>query len=746
MRYNFSYLSTRFACAALLLCAIVFAAPLEALQRRRLDSLRTMLHEKRTTLSKNSLADLLNDLSLAYNPYLADSALAFGLEALAVAEGARYVKGKADAYRNVAFAHQRLGKLIDATAYYLRAMPLFESLNDSLGLANVWNGLGICYFEQGDYQNALAYYQRAEATFARLQIAYRYAAALSNIGYTYLQMDNLHLSQMYARRALAITDTIDAPLIRVFTLSHLGEIARRMKNYNLAGEYLARSLALAAENPENTVANSHLYYLLGKYYTDRKDFQKAKLYLDSSLAISQRAQMRFRIKDALEGFQRLYETMQDYKHAYEYQHLVGLYQDSLFNQESARQIAAILRSVEVTAQQTQIALLQKDNEFQQFTRNVLIVVLLGGLLSGALVVRALWQTRRANAALQTKNREIEEQRSILEKQAEEIAFINQELQEKNRYLENLNEDKSQFLRIAAHDLKNPLTSIRSLAEYLTMEASSLPVSEVRLLASRIEQTASRMFQLVKNFLDVNAIESGGFALNIVDFNASCVVETTVQSFMDAAKAKDITLRLTMTSATMTSATMTSAAAQHSAGEAEEEFFVRADEQAFMQIVDNIVSNAIKYSPLGKNIFICLQRERANRNEKSNEKPNDKNAAHASPQSKENAKEWIRLEVQDEGQGLSESDKKLLFGKFTKLSARPTGGEDSTGMGLAIVKQLVEMMQGEVWCESEYGKGATFIVRLPASPKNSHDNGGASSPIFTHQSNGAARPNAATLSE
>jgi signal transduction histidine kinase len=197
---------------------------------------------------------------------------------------------------------------------------------------------------------------------------------------------------------------------------------------------------------------------------------------------------------------------------------------------------------------------------------------------------------------------------------------------------------------------------------------------------------------------------------------------------------------------MTSATMTSAAAQHSAGEAEEEFFVRADEQAFMQIVDNIVSNAIKYSPLGKNIFICLQRERANRNEKSNEKPNDKNAAHASPQSKENVKEWIRLEVQDEGQGLSESDKKLLFGKFTKLSARPTGGEDSTGMGLAIVKQLVEMMQGEVWCESEYGKGATFIVRLPASPKNSHDNGYASSPVFTHQNDGNTRPNAATLSE
>ena len=699
MRSNFFRLSIRLLCVASL-CAAAFITPLEALQGRRVDSLRNALSESGGSLPKDSLANLLNDLSITYNPYLADSALAFGLEALAVADRAKYIQGKAEAYRNIAFAYQRLGKLIDATAYYLRAMPLFEVLNDSLGLANVWNGLGICYFEQGDYQNALTYYQRAERVFLRLKITYRYAAALSNIGYTYLQMDNLRLSQMYARRALTITDTIEAPLIRVFTLSHLGEIARRMKNYDLAGEYLRRSLALAAENPENAVANSRLYYLLGKYYTDRKDFQKAKSYLDSSLAISERAQMRFRIKDAFEGFQRLYETMQDYKRAYEYQHLVSLYQDSLFNQESARQIAAMLRSVEMSAQQTQIALLKKDNEFQQFTRNILIVVLLGGLLSGALVVRAFRQTRRANAALQTKNKEIEEQRSMLEKQAEEIASINNKLQEKNRYLEDLNEEKNQFLSIAAHDLKNPLTGIRGLAEYLTIAAASLPVSEVRLLSSRIEQTAARMFQLVKNLLDVNAIESGGFSLNIVDFNASCVVETTVQSFMDAAKAKDITLRLTMTSA----------ATEDSATE-EEEFFVRADEQAFMQIVDNLVSNAVKYSPLGKNVYIRLRCERALRKGK-----NGGGDLSTAPNS-EYAKEWIRLEVKDEGQGLSDTDKELLFGKFTKLSARPTGGEDSTGMGLAIVKQLVEMMQGEVWCESEYGAGANFIVRLPASPKN-----------------------------
>jgi signal transduction histidine kinase len=73
---------------------------------------------------------------------------------------------------------------------------------------------------------------------------------------------------------------------------------------------------------------------------------------------------------------------------------------------------------------------------------------------------------------------------------------------------------------------------------------------------------------------------------------------------------------------------------------------------------------------------------------------------------------VRIEVQDEGPGLSDDDKKKLFGKFMRLSAKPTGGEQSTGLGLSIVKKMVTAMNGEVWCESVYGAGATFIVELP----------------------------------
>ncbi len=653
-------------------------------QPSRIDSLRSALERPKT--EDTAFTNLLNNLSFSYNAYLADSAMVYGKQALVAAEKANYKKGIADACRNIGFAYQRLGKLADATGYYLRAVPLFEGLNDSLGLANVWNGLGICYFEQGDFGNALQFYQRAEPMFFHLKKMDRYAASMSNIGYAYLQMGNLNLAQAYSKKALALANQYNVSTIQTFALSHLGDIARRNQDYATAERYFRDALAVAARNPENAVSNSRFYNLLGYFYTDLKQFNQAQIYLDSSLAVSLRANMRFRIKDAYQGYQHLYAAMKNFEQAYRYQSLVALYQDSLFNQESARHIATMQRELESREQTAQISLLTKDSELQQTTRNALLGGIAVVILAGLLLWRSYLQMRSVNRQLQSQNVEILEQRSMMERQSEEIATINSELQQKNQHLVNLNEEKSQFMRIAAHDLKNPLTGIRGLAEFLATDAPNLPTEEIALVSNRVAETADRMFQLVKSLLDVNAIEDGSIAMHAANFNVALILETAVQNYVEAAKAKNIRLILT-----------TTAKSESLEQIIESEFMAFADAQLTAQVIDNLVSNAVKYSPMGKSVVVRLFRESLENSGVTQQ-----------------TRKYIRLEVQDEGQGLTEQDKTLLFGKFTKLSARPTAGEDSTGLGLSIVKQLVEMMHGQVWCESEYGQGATFIVRLPVA--------------------------------
>ncbi|MCU0424098.1 MAG: ATP-binding protein [Candidatus Kapabacteria bacterium] len=265
-----------------------------------------------------------------------------------------------------------------------------------------------------------------------------------------------------------------------------------------------------------------------------------------------------------------------------------------------------------------------------------------------------------------------QQRKILltkqrEREAEIIRQKNAELEEANAELRNLNEEKNEFLGIAAHDLKNPLGAINMFAEMLLNDDESITNEERRMYLETMKASSERMIALIGNLLDVNAIERGGFTVNTVHIPIAPFVLSLVDLYCASAEKKSLLL--------------------HCKIDVNSDTSVLADEQALMQVLDNLVSNAVKYSPQGKNIYIRLI-------------PGI------------NA---IRVEIQDEGPGISSEDMKKLFGKFARLSARPTGGEHSTGLGLSIAKKMVEAMNGRVWCESELGKGATFIVELPCTP-------------------------------
>ncbi|MCU0427127.1 MAG: HAMP domain-containing histidine kinase [Candidatus Kapabacteria bacterium] len=259
------------------------------------------------------------------------------------------------------------------------------------------------------------------------------------------------------------------------------------------------------------------------------------------------------------------------------------------------------------------------------------------------------------------NQELRQKQEILEEQAVEIEIFNTQLHEQNEVLLALNEEKNEILGIVSHDLKNPIAAVRGLAEILQTE--NVGTDEASEIVHHITVNAERMLDLVGNLLDMNRLESGVWTFQATAVDMVDILASIVKEYHITAKAKNIHL--------------------HYSSE-QPSLIILADEQALMQVLDNLVSNAVKYSPQGKNVVIRLK----------------------------SITNVIRVEIQDEGPGISSEDMKKLFGKFARLSARPTGGEHSTGLGLSIVKKMVEAMNGNVWCESELGKGATFIVELP----------------------------------
>lgn len=249
---------------------------------------------------------------------------------------------------------------------------------------------------------------------------------------------------------------------------------------------------------------------------------------------------------------------------------------------------------------------------------------------------------------------------------EKVAEKTRELQEKNQILQALDQEKNEFLGIAAHDLKNPLQAIQGSAELINMTVEMEEFeskAEIIEFAEMIQVSSERMFDLITNLLDVNAIESGKFKLNLQEINILPTLQKIVDEYTKKASAKNITIQFIF---------------EHN------DYTAYVDINTVHQILDNIISNAVKYSPLEKQVYIRILDQEQN----------------------------IRCEIQDEGYGLSQEDQAKLFGKFTRLSTKPTGGEHSTGLGLFIVAKLIDAMNGKVWCESELGHGATFIITFP----------------------------------
>jgi len=226
----------------------------------------------------------------------------------------------------------------------------------------------------------------------------------------------------------------------------------------------------------------------------------------------------------------------------------------------------------------------------------------------------------------------------------------------------LDNEKNEFLGIAAHDLKNPLNSIK-MASNLLLNTPEITKEEAIELASDIQKNSNNMFELITNLLDVNKIEEGKIKVYLTNVNVEFIVKSLISNYQRAAKNKNILLEF---------------------NNQIDSIQAHTDPSVLNQILDNLLSNAIKFSPFDKKICISIK------------------------QSSDN----MLISILDQGPGISEDDKNKMFGKFARLTAQPTGNEHSTGLGLSIVHKLVKLIGSEIWCESEYGRGAEFIVKLP----------------------------------
>ncbi len=252
--------------------------------------------------------------------------------------------------------------------------------------------------------------------------------------------------------------------------------------------------------------------------------------------------------------------------------------------------------------------------------------------------------------------------AAIERDLTEIKWAEEEIKEKNKQLQELNETKNKFLGIASHDLRNPLYLIRSFSEVLKEETVGGLNDKQREFLNKIFDASNYMRSLLENLLDISKIESGKIELDLKLHDLNLLAKTQTELNQILANKKNIKIHLNLVEIPK----------------------ITIDENAIVQVMGNFIGNAIKFSPLNTSIHILTEK----------------------------LEDHVQFSVKDEGPGLSDGDQKLLFGEFQTLSSKPTGGEKSTGLGLAIVKKIIHLHGGEVGVKSKLGYGSAFYFKLP----------------------------------
>ena len=262
------------------------------------------------------------------------------------------------------------------------------------------------------------------------------------------------------------------------------------------------------------------------------------------------------------------------------------------------------------------------------------------------------------------------------------ASLYQEIKETNQKLEKLERLKSEFISIVSHELRTPLTSIKNSLDILTSGRCGEMTADSEKFLTMAKRNVQRLSGIINDLLDLSKIEAGKMDFHFAPTDIHSVIDYVKTSFLNVAKEKGLNL---------------------TASETKNLPQISADSHRLEQVLANLVSNAIKFTPNGKNITIKSQLVNAENIDKENCFKSDLEKLSG---------DYILVSVEDEGIGIEEENLLRAFDKFAQIEnslSREVGG---SGLGLPIAKQLIETHNGAIWCESIFNKGSVFKFVLP----------------------------------
>ncbi|MDI6401384.1 tetratricopeptide repeat-containing sensor histidine kinase [Balneolaceae bacterium ANBcel3] len=534
-----------------------------------------------------------------------------------------------------------------------KALEIFQQMNDLHNQAIMLFRLGSLYQDLGDYEGSRPMLYRAIEMNKQLGRDYFITSLYYLLAVSYQSDEDSDQAMYYLNEAIETAIAYDQFGSMASLYTKKAKYLRLEGVFDEALSWLQKSKTLIEEIDSADIRASNAKEFVKLYY-ETENFSEMRVYLDELHMLDEELDDLSNRIVTWEMEARYREAFQDYQGAIDAYRSYMTYQDSLDQINRDKEIEEVRIAHEVDMKIAENELLQQELMYQiQLSNNQkrILIILTIAVLVIIVFLLVIFKNKK----------HLEKANVSLEKKNQVIYSKNQELEKLNTELKQLNQDKSRLIDIIVHDLRNPLFGIISFLDVMDETVTDETQREYLEIAKK---SAERLNNLIDSLLDVHSLEKSEEVTEYNVLDVSDIVKQCIDTFKSIAEKKHIKIHFEATP-------------------------IRVESNAtyLSRIIDNLVSNAIKFSPEHKNVYIETVRKSEG--------------------------QW-KLVVKDEGQGFSYNDKKRVFQMFGRLSARPTGDEDSTGLGLYAVKILLEKLKGYIVLESNKGKGARFTCVLPVA--------------------------------
>ncbi len=526
---------------------------------------------------------------------------------------------------------------------------------------NIKNQQGFLQYHMGNYPTAIQYFQEIHHQLLRDLDFEQKCAYYNNLGLVYLNMSEFQRADSLFRKAKAEANAANSPSSKIITTFNLGKFYLKKKQYSKAWNLIMKSLQVFQEQGD-VVHSEEASRLMGSIYMEQGNYTFALNYFKQSLELAR--QMR-NPRIILENYRNIFTNYNKIRQEKNDPHFLLLeleyfkkwayLNDSLYQDQTTERIMELEKQYETEKKNNQIRLLEKEKQMAeekiksgQTQRQYLFILVALILIVLFFFIYSFSYYKKMTHLLQKQSRRIMNQQAQITRQ--------------NEKLQKAVGTQNKLFSIMAHDLRSPLVSLSNLSKLINLYIRNNRYDDAWNLSRQMDRKNDHLLELTDNLLSWTKTQSDNFKPYLEKVRLQNVITECLKIYEIVSSDKEISM-------------------DH---EIEEDILLKADHNMLQTVLRNLINNAIKFTPRKGQIRIFCHQENLQ----------------------------ARITVQDTGIGIPKEKLGKIFEIDINNIQSGTEGEKSSGLGLSVCREFIEMMGGQIYAESEEDRGSSFIFTIP----------------------------------